>query len=136
MQVSTLIVAICAAVSPLIHNATALVLSRQLFHRCRDTRGDQGLVACYETYHSNASGVEMNYCRREQCLDLSSLPQILGYCDSLRCDETREVTKGEDEISTSKNVEMMARCPLNLTEECPMFLRKPGIVCFGVGELI
>ena len=136
MRILNLIVALCAAVSPLIHNATALFLSRQLFHRCRDTRGDQGFVACREKYHSNASGVDMNYCRSEQCLDLSSLPQILGYCDSLRCDETREVINGKDEISTCKNAEMVARLSLNLTEECSMFLRKPGIVCFGVGELI
>ena len=136
MRISTLIAAICAAALPLIHDATALFLSRQLFHRCRDTRGDQGFVACCETYHSNASGVDMNYCRSEQCLDLSSLQQILGYCDSLRCDETREVINGKDEISTCKNVEMVARLSLNFTEECHMFSRKPGIVCLGVGELI
>ena len=117
MQPSTLVVALCAALSPLIPNGTALLLSRELLHRCPETKGDQSPLVCYETYHSNTTGAEMNCCRRQQCLDISSLPQLLGYCDSLRGEESRDVT-------------------LNLTDESPVLLRKPGIVCFGVGELI
>lgn len=117
MQLTTLTVILCAIVSPVIPNATAFLLSRQLFHKCDDAKGDQGLVACNQTYNSNTSRVEMNCCRRRWCLDVSTLPQLLGYCDSLRCDETREVT-------------------LNLTGECPRFRRKPGIVCFEAGVLI
>ena len=68
MRTSTLIVALCAV------DATAFYLINQIFHKCRYAQGDQSLVVCYVTYRSNASGVEMRCCRREQCLDLSSWP--------------------------------------------------------------